>query len=196
METTLNASTDMLGSRPQRLLGGIAVSVAVHALLLLAWRHSQLAQRAEPVPEPPRTIAVWVQPPPPPPVPAPTPVKEARQGKAQAKPAAKPRTNVIAVAPKPAPVEEPSAPFAVEPPAPTFDPEAAKRIARQVANEPDPAKAGTALERLPKKELQTETKAARAIASAKRRDCKDGVPGGLLAPLFLLMDKKDGGCKW
>jgi hypothetical protein len=37
---------------------------------------------------------------------------------------------------------------------------------------------------------------ARAISSAKRRDCKDGLPGGLLGPLLLLMDKKDSGCKW
>ena len=37
---------------------------------------------------------------------------------------------------------------------------------------------------------------AKAISKAKRRNCKDGVPGGLLAPLFLAMDKKDHGCKW
>jgi hypothetical protein len=36
----------------------------------------------------------------------------------------------------------------------------------------------------------------RAIGRAKRRDCKDGIPGGLLAPLILLLDKKDSGCKW
>lgn len=181
----------MHGPRPQRLLAGIALSLAAHALLLFAWRNSTLAQRAD-TPEPPRTIAVWVQPPPPPPS---APAAATGKPSPAARPRAKPRTEVIAVAPKPAPVAQPE-PFTIEPTAPKFDPEAAKKIARQVANEPDPAKAGTALERLPQKELQTESKAARAIASAKRRDCKDGIPGGLLAPLVLLMDKKDSGCKW
>jgi len=51
-------------------------------------------------------------------------------------------------------------------------------------------------ERLPKPQLQTESKFERAIKAAKRPDCKDGVPGGLLAPIFLAMDKKDSGCKW
>mgnify|MGYP003353657580 FL=1 len=69
-------------------------------------------------------------------------------------------------------------------------------MARKVANEPDPAKIGTALERLPPPPLQTENKFERAIKGAKRPDCKDGVPGGLLAPIFLAMDKKDSGCKW
>ena len=49
---------------------------------------------------------------------------------------------------------------------------------------------------LPKPPLQTESKFERAIKQAKRPDCKDGVPGGLLAPIFLAMDKKDSGCKW
>jgi hypothetical protein len=69
-------------------------------------------------------------------------------------------------------------------------------MARELANEPDPAKAGTALAQLPPKPLATETRAARAISRAKRRDCKDGIPGGLLAPLILALDKKDSGCKW
>ena len=38
-------------------------------------------------------------------------------------------------------------------------------------------------------------KLARQIQSAARPNCKDGIPGGLLAPLVLLMDKKDSGCK-
>ena len=69
-------------------------------------------------------------------------------------------------------------------------------MARSLASEPDPAKAGTAVAQLPPKALETQSKAARAIRSAKRRDCKDGIPGGLLAPLILMMDKKDSGCKW
>lgn len=90
--------------------------------------------------------------------------------------------------------------FTVAPPsapaAPRFDPEAARSMARGLANAPDPAKAGTALAQLTPEPLETETRAARAISKAKRRDCKDGIPGGLLAPLLLMMDKKDSGCKW
>jgi hypothetical protein len=99
---------------------------------------------------------------------------------------------------KPAP-ETPPPPEA----APTtrhFDVDAARSMARgmatKLANEPDPDKVGTALERLPKPALQTENKYERAIQGAKRPDCKDGVPGGLLAPIFLALDKKDSGCKW
>jgi hypothetical protein len=69
-------------------------------------------------------------------------------------------------------------------------------MARELANAPDPAKAGTAVAQLPPKPLASETRAERAISRAKRRDCKDGIPGGLLAPLYLMMDKKDSGCKW
>jgi hypothetical protein len=79
---------------------------------------------------------------------------------------------------------------------PRFDPEAARKMARSLANMRDPAKEGTALGQFPDKPLETETRAARAIGAAKRRDCKDGLPGGLLGPLLLLADKKDSGCKW
>lgn len=79
---------------------------------------------------------------------------------------------------------------------PRFDLEAARATARKLAGQPDPSRAGTALERLPQKPLETESRLARGIAGARRADCKDGVPGGLLAPLYLMMDKKDSGCKW
>lgn len=73
-------------------------------------------------------------------------------------------------------------------PAPRFDREAAKSAARDIAGELDtsqPALRETHEERL-----------ARKIQSAARPNCKDGIPGGLLAPLYLMMDKKDSGCKW
>ena len=89
---------------------------------------------------------------------------------------------------------------APEPPPPTdtprFDLEAARTAARSLANIRDPAREGTAVAQFPEKPLETETRAARAIGAAKRRNCKDGVPGGLLAPLLMLADKKDSGCKW
>jgi hypothetical protein len=68
-------------------------------------------------------------------------------------------------------------------------------FARRLATLPDPARADTPVGQFPEPALQAETRAARAIASAKRAHCKDGVRGGLLAPLVLLLDKKDSGCK-
>jgi hypothetical protein len=191
-----------------RIAAGIALSLLTHALLLVMYR-----QPAAPPATVPERLTVRLRPaapPAPPPVdmatPAespPVPVPHAR------KPARKPRP-VIAVAPekrqstaetyavKPAP--EPAPPSEPATTTPHFDLDAARSMARgmatKLANEPDPDKVGTALERLPKPPLQTESKFERAIKAAKRPDCKDGVPGGLLAPIFLAMDKKDSGCKW
>lgn len=191
--------------RMQRVALGIVVSILVHGTLLTAWHGGQ------PVvpPAPPRPIEVRVQPPPAPPRPrvdtvppaAPKPAPSAPK----ARPKPKPRAPVIAVPPDTNRASEPD-PFVVEQPeaapgpaapeTPRFDPEAAKRTARALANMRDPAKEGTAIGQFPEKPLETESRAARAIKAAKRRDCKDGIPGGLLAPLLLLADKKDSGCKW
>lgn len=73
-------------------------------------------------------------------------------------------------------------------PAKTFDREAARAAARDIAAELGPAQ--------PVFKETREEKLARQIQSAARPNCKDGIPGGLLAPLYLLMDKKDSGCKW
>jgi hypothetical protein len=186
--------------RPSRLMVGLAVSFALHAALLLAWRQGKPAQRPREA-MPATSIAVWLRPPPPPPPtlkaePAPATASAAKRAPAARSPR---RTAPDLIALPPQAPAAPAAPdaFTVESPAaPRFDPEAARRFARQIANEPDPARAGTAVAQLPAKPLETETRAARAIAQAKRRDCKDGIPGGLLAPLLLLMDKKDSGCKW
>lgn len=199
--------------RPYRLGAGVAVSLALHVALLVAWRQHQLAGPAPDNEAVSRTVAVWLRPAPPPPEPEPAPTPEARL--ARAKPVEKtPRTasstarrkpasasELIAI-PDPSPGEaEPSDVFSVEPskePAggKRFDRAAALRVARDMAGAPDPAGAGTAVGQIPRKPYATETKMARAIAGAKRRDCKDGIPGGLLAPLILLLDKKDSGCKW
>ena len=199
--------------RPYRLASGIGVSLALHAALLLAWRHNQVAT---PLPDVPasQAIAVWLRPTPPP-EPQPKPVPEPEAKKARPKPVEKTartassavrdkpaRASELIAVPDPSPGEaEPADVFSVEPqkdPAggKRFDREAALRAARDMADDPDPAKAGTAVGQIPPKPYATETKMARAIAGAKRRDCKDGIPGGLLAPLILLMDKKDSGCKW
>lgn len=186
----------------QRVALGVAVSILVHGALLTAWRGSQPVA----LPEPPRPLTVRVQPPPPaPPVetleappPAPAPARKPERPARAAKPKAPP---VIAVPPEAGHADE-ADPFVVEQPEPApaetprFDREAAKRTARSLANMRDPAKEGTAVGQFPEKPLETESRAARAISAAKRRDCKDGIPGGLLAPLLLLADKKDSGCKW
>lgn len=191
MNPTLTLPGEM-DRRPSRLMTGLAVSLALHAALLLAWRQSA---RAPDVPAP-ASIAVWLRPPPPPEI-EPAPASPSSSSKpARAAPKRRVPANVIAL-----PASEPIRPdaFTVEPPqpeAPHFDLEAARKTARKVANEPDPAKAGTPLAQLPEKPLETETRAARAISKAKRDACKDGIPGGLLAPLYLMMDKKDSGCKW
>ena len=201
----VNANTvqfDTTGSaapgRPYRLAAGLALSLALHAVLLYAWRQHQSGGPAPHEEPASRTIAVWLRPPPPPPEPKPEPEPQARPSRAKSvektpqvarsQPA---RSSELIAIPDPSPGEaEPADVFSVEPskePAggKRFDRDAAVRVAREMADDPDPAKP-----------YATETKLARAIAGAKRRDCKDGIPGGLLAPLILLMDKKDSGCKW
>lgn len=79
---------------------------------------------------------------------------------------------------------------------PKFDMNAAKQTARQLASQTKLGREGTAVAQFPDPPLETESKFAKAISKAKRRNCKDGIPGGLLAPLYLMMDKKDSGCKW
>jgi len=195
---------DDAGRAHRRIAVGIAVSLAVHALVLTMPRH---APQREPA-APPRPIAVRLRPPPPPPVPpaprveqaAPAPSTPAARPPQRTRPA-RPRS-VIAVEPRPAPAQPDSftvqqAPQpASEPDTPHFDREAARRMARSLANIRDPAKEGTAIGQFPDQPLETETRAARVIGAAKRRDCKDGLPGGLLGPLLILADKKDSGCKW
>ena len=194
-----------------RIAAGIALSLAAHALLLAIYRQPTTTLPAAP---PERlTVRLRAATPPAPPPPAPpvaiVPTKTPAPVPRAQKPVRKPRP-VIAVAPekrqsteetyavKPAP--EPAPPSEPATTTPHFDLDAARSMARgmatKLANEPDPDKVGTALERLPKPQLQTESKFERAIKAAKRPDCKDGVPGGLLAPIFLAMDKKDSGCKW
>lgn len=191
----------------RRVAAGIAVSLALHALLLSLYRQPR------PAPALPDTLTVRLQPAGPAAAPAATVPPQAIPRQATPPKAARrvrPARPVIAVPPEsrqsardtyavdPAPPPTPAADDA--PPsagtAPAFDIDAARSMARKLANEPDPTKAGTALERLPPKPLETESRLARGIQAAKRGNCKDGIPGGLLAPLYLMMEKKDTGCKW
>ena len=132
-------------TRPYRLAVGLGVSLALHAALLTAWRHHQIAGSApddEPVS---RTIAVWLRPPPPPPEPKPEPeparsraVAKARNpasAVAKSKPA---RSSELIAIPDPSPGEaEPPDVFSVEPlkeaaEGKRFDRDAALRVARGV----------------------------------------------------------------
>jgi hypothetical protein len=187
-----------------RVAAGIAISLAAHALLLAMYRQPQSSALPAAAREP-LTVRLQAAPAKPP---VAEPLRSSPQPEVQAKPA-RPRAprRIIAVPTQPetpedktftvdAPPPVVSAPAPVPNAEPRFNLDAARSTARRVANEPDPAKAGTALERLPPPPLQTESKLERGIKGARRPDCKDGVPGGLLAPIFLAMEKKDSGCKW
>jgi hypothetical protein len=184
----------------RRVAACIAVSLAMHAMLLSVYRQPRPAALPAAASEP-LTVRLQAAPETPPAV---EPAQPPAQAEAPAKPAPRARRprRIIAVPPPATPsneeklhVDTPPADAPAEA-TPHFDLDAARSVARKVANEPDPAKAGTALERLPPPPLQTESKLERGIKAAKRPNCKDGIPGGLLAPLYLAMDKKDSGCKW
>ncbi|NVD96620.1 hypothetical protein [Massilia sp. BJB1822] len=209
--------------RPGGMLAGIAVSLLVHAMLILMYRSSAPLPQFAPPDEARRSTTVWLlRPAPPKPAAAPA-APEVPPSVAQAKPepAPKPakRRQELAARPRPElreaqpihekPAEEavaatpalPADPFA-QPAAPAsngkFDIDAARKSARQLASEPelpDDAPLARLKAQQRQREIQ-ERKLAREMAKTARPDCKDGLPGGLLAPLFLLMDKKDHGCKW
>ena len=199
---------------PQRrsIALGIAVSLLLHGALIALWRHVQPSVPPDTAPRM-ESIAVWIRPlaakPPPPPV-------EVIKPKREAKPVSKPKratareTPAAATAPAASPQAitvvpaSPATPAASAdtfrqetPETPKFDMEAARRTARKMAGERDPSKVGTAVGQIPDKPLQTETQLARDIAQGKRGDCRTAYAGaGLLAPVLMLLDKKDSGCKW
>lgn len=204
MHMALNDAAEPVSLRQgnRRVVIGITVSLAVHALFLLAYRDTNF-KTMQIVPDAPTVISVLLAPPAPPPPPEPpmaraTPPSTPRAPAAQRATRPAPPQTAIAVPQSSQPAPDP---FIVQQdetagPAPKFDMNAAREVARANAHLRDPSKEGTALGQFAEPALQTETPLARGIARAKRPDCKDGVPGGLLAPIFLLMDKKDSGCKW
>lgn len=192
-------------ARRHHLVLGAGV-LLLHLAFLYGWRYAKPPPLPDAGPKV-ESIAVWIRPPtpiikplpPPPPVARVEPQREKKplrvaaspRTAAPATPATEPVANAITVAPSPTPAD----PLAAD--APKFDMEAALKTARKVASERDPAKAGTAVGQIPDKPLRTETQLARDIASGKRGDCRTAYAGaGLLAPLVMLLDKKDSGCKW
>lgn len=201
------------GGRPmpnrRGIVLGIAVSLLLHGALIYLWRHVQPPVSPDTAPRM-ESIAVWIRPlaakPPPPPV-------EVVKPKREPKPISKPKlatareTPAAATAPAASPQAITVVPASPATPAasadtftqesPKFDMEAARKTARKMAGERDPSKVGTAVGQIPDKPLQTETQLARDIAQGKRGDCRTAYSGaGLLAPVLMLLDKKDSGCKW
>ncbi|PWF43368.1 hypothetical protein C7C56_021290 [Massilia glaciei] len=191
----------------------MALSLLVHALVLIVFQQTRPQTPAIEADPAQPTITVWLRAPPPPPPtsapPASAAPKSAAAPRAPRQASAKPRAarsaEVISVPQDERQTEAPSDAFVIAPPAPAadkprFDLDAARSTARGMANE-QPSKNLKPNEWLIAKReldrpLETETKAAKAISQAKRRNCKDGLPGGLLGPILILFDKKDSGCKW
>ncbi len=187
-------------ARRHHIILGVGV-VLLHGALLYGWRYAKPPPLPDAGPKV-ESITVWIRPPTPiikslpPPLATVAPQREQKPLRAAASPraaapAAEPVPNAMKVAPSPTPADPPVAG------APKFDMEAALRTARTVASETDPAKAGTAVGQIPEQPLRTQTQLARDIASGKRGDCRTAYAGaGLLAPVLMLLDKKDSGCKW
>lgn len=188
------------------LVAGLAVSILLHVLLLAFWRApTVLPQPAEPRrwTEP---LTVRIMPPPPPrPVARAEPPKQAARPD---KPAARTPPRAVAERSKPDSEAQPSmtivtpaptqAPPAEE--APKFDPDAARAAARAMANDLKEPSENWAAEKLNQGKEWKETKEQRLgrnIENSARPDCRTAYSGaGLLAPLIMLMDKKDSGCKF
>ncbi|WP_295995545.1 hypothetical protein [Rugamonas sp.] len=211
-------TADAAGQRRRwSVVAGVALSLALHAVLIFGYRvgvprpAAVKAGAAEP-------LTVWIRPLPIP-LPAVAAIQEPKKPPADSarvrkhereRETARAPVDASIAAGRRTPAQTPAQAITLpardqpadlpQPAAPKFDMEAARRTARAVASDPDPKRApGTLaaqLDQHPLYEKSEETQLARDIGSAKRRDCKDGVPGGLLAPLLLLMDKKDSGCKW
>ena len=193
---------------------GIAVSLLLHGALVFLWRHVQPPALPDAAPRV-ESIAVWIRPlaakPPPPPVEVlkpqrePKPISKSRRDSVREMPAPAataapaPGQNAISVLPATAatPATPAASPDTPQQDTPKFDMDAARKTARKMAGERDPSKVGTAVGQIPDKPLQTESQLARDIAQGKRGDCRTAYSGaGLFAPVFMLLDKKDSGCKW
>ena len=183
-----------------RIAAGIVISLLLHLAAMVFLRLPEPRLAADPRSWLTQVEVRIVAPPPPtkaPPEPPPALKPERRQAAAgrrarpeqeEAKSAKAAETAETAPAPQAAPASTmvlvPAAPGIAQP----FDREAAKAAARDIAGELDTSP--------PKVRATRQEKLARQIQNAARPDCKDGIPGGLLAPLYLMMDKKDSGCKW
>ena len=183
---------------------GFAVSLSVHLALLLALQQ-RVPAPAAPTEGKRAAIAVFLAPPEPA-APAATANPEAKApSPAPHRPRMKsrpPATIQPAIPPPPAfagsspPADGPG----VEPPPPSIDIEAARASVPEILKQLDREKTERPVDQVAANPLYGESEATplgRKIAQAGRPDClKNGAPGGLLAPVFMLMEKKGTGCKW
>jgi hypothetical protein len=97
------------------------------------------------------------------------------------------------------PAASPAKPATAQEAEPDVDVDKALAAARKMANNLEPPPMNWAAAKLNKGKEWKETRdqrLGRAISGAGRADCKTAYSGaGLLAPLFMLADKKDSGCK-
>lgn len=205
-------------NRPRRgLVIGLAISALLH-MLLLAMLRTPSAPPAQPdSPRWAQPLTVTIVPPRPArakPEPEPEPKQVARNaprrkparpdrppaGPLRAPERAAPAQTDNAGQPAMTVVPAPSAEPAPADSAPRFDPDAARGAARAMANDLDPPSSNWVAEKLNKDKALKETKEARLgrnVANSARPDCRTAYAGaGLLAPLVMLMDKKDSGCKF
>ncbi|WP_348693334.1 hypothetical protein [Duganella fentianensis] len=204
-----------LAAPRSRISAGVAISLILHALLILGYRYTRPAP-AENL-SPPNRMTVWLQPL------KPTQAASARSTTPQAsvnRSHTSPSTTSKAptlqrqpapIVAMPAAADAPSAttataeastskaadPLHPETRREGFDMQAALKMARKEANRKDPARAAMPVSQLDDHPLYPEQSAselARNIDSAKRPSCLKG--GSIFSPLIWLMDKKDSGCKF
>ncbi|GGX73963.1 hypothetical protein GJV26_14155 [Massilia dura] len=216
MQQTLTYPT-----RPRRrLVAGVAISFVLHVLLLAMLRTPSVPPMPSHEPRWAQPLTVRILPPPKP-MPEPVAIVEPPAGPAKpVKQAARPASitpsasaRVAAGRPEPerAELDTASPPAMTMVPAqpaepapaegvPDFDPDAARGAARKMANNLEPPPMNWAAAKLNKGKEWKETKEqrfGRNVANATRGDCRTAYAGaGLLAPLIMLADKKDSGCKW
>jgi len=205
MQRTLTYPT-----RPRRGLAAIlALTILLHMILLGMLRAPSAPLRLPDQPRWAEPLTVRILPPPPKPQPITRAEPPARLPKPD-KPAAPPRVPAARPEPERAAPDTPSQPTMTMVPAqpaepapagnvPAFDPDAARAAARGMANDLNPS-TNWAAEKLNKGKEWKQTKEQRLgrnVENAARGDCRTEYAGaGLLAPLAMLMDKKDSGCKW
>ncbi len=215
MQQTLTYPT-----RPRRrLAAGLAISFVLHVLLLAVLRTPSVPPMPSHEPRWAQPLTVRILPPPPkpepitraePPARLPKPDRQAARS-ASITPSASARVAAGRPEPERAEPDTASPPTMtvvpaqpVEPAAaggaPDFDPDAARDAARKMANNLEPPPMNWAAAKLNKGKEWKETKEqrfGRNVANSTRGDCRTAYAGaGLLAPLIMLADKKDSGCKW
>lgn len=107
----------------------------------------------------------------------------------------------VAITPVPSDNEQRAAPGQPsEPSTRDIDPEAARASVPEILKQLDRERIRRPVDQLAAKPLygpQEETRLGQRMAKAGRPDCLKTIqPGGLLAPLFMLAEKKGSGCKW